>query len=87
MLVQYPFSIPGSSTEVERLYSIINDIWTPDKGQMSLETLEAYLNVKVNSDLNCSSYYALIKGNMTLLSKVHSSQKYVSETEPFSSTQ
>lgn len=76
LLVQYAFAIPGSSTEVERLFSVIGDIWGPKQGHMSMETLDAYLNVKVNSDLNCSEYYASVKNNRRLLSQVHSNQKY-----------
>jgi hypothetical protein len=33
LLAQYAFAIPGSSAEVERLFSIINDVWGPDKPQ------------------------------------------------------
>jgi hypothetical protein len=28
-LVQYAFAIPGTSTDVERLFSVINDVWGP----------------------------------------------------------
>lgn len=76
-LVEYAFSLPGSSTEVERLFSIINDVWGPDKPHLKLETLEAYLNIKVNSDLNCSEYYNSIKDNKRLLSQVLSQFKNI----------
>lgn len=83
LLVQYAFAIPGSSTEVERLFSIINDVWGPDKPQMKLKTLEAVLNVKVNSDLSCSDYFDSIKNNKRLLSQVQSTKKY--QKDPSSS--
>lgn len=83
LLVQYAFAIPGSSTEVERLFSIINDVWGPDKPQLKLETLEAVLNVKVNSDLSCSDYFDLIKNNKRLLAQVQSTKKY--QKDPTSS--
>lgn len=43
---------------------------------MQMPTIEAHLNVKVNSDLDCSHYYDSIKGNKLLLSQVKSVEKY-----------
>lgn len=76
LLVEYAFSIPGSSAEVERLFSIINDVWEDDKGQMSHETLEAHLNIIFNSDLECRDFYKSIRNNRRLLGQVQSSEKY-----------
>lgn len=76
LLVQFAFSIPGTSTEVERLFSIINDIWGPEKGQMLLTTLESLLNVKVNSKYDCVEYYESIKHNKKLLAQVQRNDKY-----------
>jgi hypothetical protein len=78
LLVQYAFAIPGTSTEVERLFSIINDVWGPEKGQMKLSTLEAHLNVKINSNKDCVEYYASIKDDKKLLAQVQSGEKYKS---------
>jgi hypothetical protein len=86
VLVEYVFSIPGSSTENERLFSVVFDVWAPDKEHMSLETLEAILNVKVNSKLSCSEYYESVKNDKELLSKVQSGDKFKSGAQS-SSTQ
>lgn len=83
LLVQYAFCIPGSSAEVERLFSIINDVWAPDKSNMKLTTLNAQLNVKVNSNMTCLEYYKSVKGNKHLLSQVQSNAKYL---QPSTST-
>lgn len=80
LLVEYAFAIPGSSTDVERLFSIINDVWEDDKGQMSAETLEAHLNVIFNSNLDCLEFHKSIKNNKRLLSQVHSTEKYQAST-------
>jgi hypothetical protein len=88
LLVQYAFAMPGTSTEVERLFSVINDVWGPDKGQMSLSTLEAILNIKVNNDQDCAGYYESIKNNRKLLAKVRDGEKYksVDMSQPSTST-
>lgn len=76
MLVEFAFSLPGSSCDVERLFSIINDVWGPDKGQMSMETLEAILNVKFNQRMSCVDFYQSIKDDKAFLKKAQGSQKY-----------
>jgi hypothetical protein len=63
LLVELAFAVPGSSTQVERLFSIINDTLVPNKDHMSL-TLEAFLNIKVNSNLSCPDYYLSIKNKL-----------------------
>lgn len=75
LLVQFAFSIPGSSTEVERLFSYINDVWSEDKPQMKHNTLEAQLNIKVNSDLDCVQFYNSIKNNRKILAQVKNAYK------------
>lgn len=76
MLVEFAFALPGSSTDVERLFSIINDVWAPDKGQMSLEMLEAVLNVKINKRMSCVDFYQSIKDDKIFLIKAQGSDKY-----------
>lgn len=76
LLVQYAFAIPGSSTEVERLFSVIKNVWASNKCQMSSETLEAILNVKFNSQLKCSEYFDSIKNDKNFLAKAHMGEKY-----------
>lgn len=86
LVVQYAFAIPGTSTQVERLFSIINGIWKTENGQLALSTLEAHLNVKVNSGHNCEKFFELIKNNKNLLSQVQSSEKYISDDNNQAST-
>ena len=42
-LVEFEFCLPG--TEVERIFSVIFNTWTAEKGQMTLVTFEAILNL------------------------------------------
>ena len=74
LMGQYAFSIPGTSTEVERLFSIIKDVWGTEKGQMSASTLEAHLNGKFNCEQNSEEIYETIKSIKSLLSQ--SAEKY-----------
>lgn len=54
----------------------MNDVWSIDKPSMKIKTLEANLNVKINSDLDCLKYYESIKDNKKL--QVQSEGKYKS---------
>lgn len=87
ILAQYAFAVPGTSTEVERLFSIIKGIWGCEKGQMSHKTLEAHLNIKFNSKLSCQEFFDDCKQNKKILAKVQGGEKYknVTETSPLDS--
>lgn len=74
--VELGFSLPGTSTEVERLFSVINSTWTDEKGQLTLPALEAILDVKFNSEISCLEFFKSNKSDKALLAKVSSSQKY-----------
>lgn len=77
MLVQFGFAIPGTSTEPERLFSNINDIWGPDKPHLSIEMLNAFVNVRYNmKEVSCKDFFNLVKNDKEALRKVHSSEKY-----------
>lgn len=86
LLVQYAMSIPGSSAEVERLFSKINDIWVPTKDNMKIETLEAYLNVQYNCNMSCSEYFKMIRNDKRLLAQVNSNEKYQNSAATQAST-
>ena len=44
-LVEIGFCLPGTSTEIERIFSVI------------FNTLEAILNIKFNSEMTCAEFY------------------------------
>jgi hypothetical protein len=76
LLAQYAFAMPGTSTEVERLFSIIKNVWGSEKGQLSKKALEAHLEIKFNHGADCHEFFNRVKGNTKMLSNVQSSEKY-----------
>lgn len=76
LLVQFALALPGTNAPVERVFSIMNDMWTEDKSQMAPETVQSILLVRVNMQMNCIDFHKKIKGNKQLLQSVHSSAKY-----------
>jgi hypothetical protein len=76
MLVELALCLPGTSTEVERIFSLIKKIWSDNRASMSLKTVDSHLNIQYNSDLNCNQFYKKLKADRVMLNNVKSSQKY-----------
>jgi hypothetical protein len=67
--------LPGTSAPVERVFfSIMGNIWSAERGRLSVSTVKHLLNV--NSELSCCEFYDVIKTNKPFLKKVMSSEKY-----------
>ena len=73
---EFGFFIPGTSTEVECIFSVIFNTWTAEKGQMTLATLEAILNIKFNSEMTCAEFYKANKNDKDMFIEVFSNEKY-----------
>lgn len=76
LLAQYALAVPGTSTEVERLFSIINDIWGPGKSRLDHKTLAAHLDIKYNSSRTCLEFFGECKNKKKMLTQVRGVQKY-----------
>jgi hypothetical protein len=75
-IVQFALALPGTNAPVERVFSIMNDMWTGDKSQMKAETVKSMLQVRINMGMTCIEFHTKIKGNSKLLESIHSSSKY-----------
>lgn len=75
-LIEYCMCLPGTNAPVERVFSLMNKVWTAEKTQLQVATLKAMLMLKVNVHMTCEQYHGHISKNEGLLRKIHSSQKY-----------
>lgn len=75
-VLEFALSLPGTSAPVERVFSLMKNVWTPDRNRLSVEKVKAILSIKVNSDMSCTEFFEAIKDNSSLLKKVISSEKY-----------
>jgi hypothetical protein len=75
-MVEFAMSLPGTSAPVERVFSIMGNIWSAERGRLSVSTVKHLLNVKINSELSCCEFYDVIKTNKPFLKKVMSCEKY-----------
>ncbi|XP_031626296.1 uncharacterized protein LOC116342721 [Contarinia nasturtii] len=82
-LVEFALVIPATNATVERVFSHINDIWTPEKGSLKIENVRSRLMVKFNWNDSCSNFYEKIKGDSELLRKVMGHEKYDKTSDLF----
>jgi hypothetical protein len=75
-LVEFAFSLAGTSCKVERMFPLLNRIWSPEKGNLHIKTVNALLSVQNNLTLDCPAFYNFIKSDNNILQKIISSSKY-----------
>ena len=75
-LVEYSLCMPGISAPVERVFSIMKEKWSDNKGRLDEENIKAEIITKINIELPCPDYYNKIKDNKAFLKKVSGSSKY-----------
>lgn len=75
-LVEFAFCIPGTSMEVERIFSLIKQAWTDQKSCLDISTLNAIITLQYNIKMSCNEFFKKVKSNFELLRKVHSQEKY-----------
>jgi hypothetical protein len=75
-MVEFAMSLPGTSAPVERVFPIMGNIWSAERGRLSGSTVKHLLNVNINSKLSCCEFYDVIQTNKPFLKKIMFSEKY-----------
>lgn len=75
-LCQYLFAIPAHNATVERVFSLMTAQWTDERNSLLPKTVESILQCQINYNMTCIEFYHYVKGNIALLKKVKSSEKY-----------
>lgn len=75
-IVEFSMCLPASNAPSERVFSLMNDMWTSEKTQMMVETIKAMLITKCNFSMTCAEFKEYIKENKDILKKIHNSEKY-----------
>ena len=69
-LVDFILSLPGTNSVVERLFSLIFNMWTDEKSQLSMDTLTGMITIKFNLDYTCQEFHEILKENKKILEKI-----------------
>ena len=75
-LVEFVFCLPGTSAPVERIFSIMKNMWSDDRSSMHEKNVRALLVCKSKIDLTCTEFYENIKSNVVQLKKVIGTDKH-----------
>lgn len=86
-IVSYILCLAGTSAAVERLFSLISEIWSVDKTQLKISTLKNILYTRYNIKLNCTEFFELLKSQLKLLEKIASTEKYAFKSRESTSKQ
>jgi len=69
-------AIPGTNASVERIFSIINVLWTDEKNHFKVETRSIIIAKQHFKSLTCSQFYEFLLKHSKLLNSIRSSEKY-----------
>jgi hypothetical protein len=76
--LEFVFVIPGTSAVVERVFSIINALWTDERSRFLVETIKAVTVTKTHfEELSCYYLYTLISKQ----SQITSGNSFVYEVQ------
>ncbi|GBM61774.1 hypothetical protein AVEN_228460-1 [Araneus ventricosus] len=75
-IVEYAFCLPETSALVERVFSLMNNAWTDDRGLMKESMVKGLLTCKINIGLACEDFYNKIKNKKDFLKKVLANETY-----------
>jgi hypothetical protein len=66
-LVKYVFSIPISTAAVERLFSIMLNLWTNERNRLSMEVVKAEICCRIHFKKSCLEFAEWIKNQQSIL--------------------
>lgn len=75
-IIEYVFCMPGTSAPVERVFSLMNNVWTDDRGLMKESTVKGLMTCKINVGLSCEEFYTKIKSKKEVLKMILANEKY-----------
>ena len=73
-IMQYVLAIPVSNAHVERVFSVMNALWSDARNRMSTELVKAEICVQMNLKITCEDFYSAVLKNKTLLNAARSSK-------------
>ncbi|GFW80719.1 dimer_Tnp_hAT domain-containing protein [Trichonephila clavipes] len=75
-IVQFVCSVPVSNVFVERIFSVMGNVWTDEKNRVAVNTVKSELCIFFNISSSCTEFKDAISTNKPLLKAVSSNAKY-----------
>ena len=65
--MQFVLSVPVSNAYVERIFSVMGNIWTDERNRLSLEAVRSELMIFFNLNYPCHQFKDVVAENRRLL--------------------
>ncbi|GFX30423.1 dimer_Tnp_hAT domain-containing protein [Trichonephila clavipes] len=75
-IVQFVCSVPVSNAFVERIFSVMGNVWTDERNSQAVNTVKSKLCIFFNISSGCTEFKDAISTNKPLLKAVSSNAKY-----------
>lgn len=79
MLISYIFSIPISNAFCERVFSILNNLYTKERNRMSFDLIKAEILIRINLEKSCKDFQNFLQtvDGLELAKSVSGNTKYM----------
>jgi hypothetical protein len=69
-LVSFCLALPGSNVAVERVFALINTLWTDERNRLKIETVKALTIVKAHFKyFSCAEFYVQISEKKSFMNR------------------
>lgn len=77
-IISFVLSIPVSNAFCERIFSLLNNLWTKERNRMSFDLVKAELQTRINYEESCTEFSSFLNGpeGNRLIKLAKSNQKY-----------
>lgn len=75
-LVSALFTVFSSNSFCESVFSVVGNVWTTERNRLAIDTLNAIVSVKFNSELSCIKMYEYLLTRQDLLKEAKTIVKY-----------
>jgi hypothetical protein len=75
-IIETVFSIPISNAFVERIFSIVKNLWTEERNRMNVNLVKSEVCCRINYNMSCMEFADYASKNVELLKACKSSTKY-----------
>jgi hypothetical protein len=78
-VAEFSLSLPGTNAAVERMFSLVNALWTDERNRLEVSTVKSIVLVKHHfRSYKCPEFHEFLLQNRKILEQIHSSTKYIS---------
>ncbi|GFW91466.1 dimer_Tnp_hAT domain-containing protein [Trichonephila clavipes] len=75
-IVQFVCSVPVSNAFVERIFSVMGNVWTDERNRLAVNTVKSELCIFFNISSSCTEFKDAISTKKPLLKAVSSNAKH-----------